>query len=288
MKTIVVPIDFSEISTNALAYAKALAGKFASKIILLHAYYSYPLESSINLSGHSEGKETQKKELEADLKKLCHEVQESASCKCACMVEEGLASDVIIHQAKKLNPDLLIMGTERLSPVDKMLFGTITGKVIKKAPCAVLVVPEDTPYKPPQRMAFATNYSYSDMEEIKFMIDISQKFKSDLHIIHVVTRDEKEEFEKQFFSDFQKELRHAFPGQKLTLRLLKGKSLVKEIEKYVAVEHIDILAVGRSRKNSMERLLAGSTTQKLFSDVHTPLLVFQTEDFPVQVLDDLL
>ncbi len=56
-------------------------------------------------------------------------------------VRVGKDSDCIIRFAEENDVDLIVMGRRGRTALSKVLFGNVTEKVCRKAPCAVLVVP---------------------------------------------------------------------------------------------------------------------------------------------------
>ncbi len=53
----------------------------------------------------------------------------------------GVDADEILKYARKVQADLLVIGRQGRSSLGKVLFGNVTEKVVRKADCAVLVVP---------------------------------------------------------------------------------------------------------------------------------------------------
>ena len=56
-------------------------------------------------------------------------------------IQVGTAEDRILEYSKKMRADLIVIGRQGRSSFGKMLFGNVTEKVVRKAECAVLVVP---------------------------------------------------------------------------------------------------------------------------------------------------
>ena len=201
MKTLLVPTNFLETSKNALTYATVLSHKLKAEIRLLHAYQTVLINPGY--LGERQKEETMlfKKDSEKQLKAFCSKIKETASCKCTTVTRPGFAKDVITDYANEIKPDLMIMGTESLGPIDRIVFGTVTGKVIKEPQCPLLIVPSATPYKAPEKIAFAMDYHDSDLEEIRFLVELARKFKAEVHIIHVVSENENDRFETNYFED---------------------------------------------------------------------------------------
>jgi nucleotide-binding universal stress UspA family protein len=56
------------------------------------------------------------------------------------LVREGKPATAILEVIGELTPDLVVMGTHGRSKLDHLLIGSVTERVIRKAPCAVLTV----------------------------------------------------------------------------------------------------------------------------------------------------
>jgi nucleotide-binding universal stress UspA family protein len=280
MKTLLVPTDFSAISRNAISYAMVLAKKLDAKITLLHAHYVFPVDPGYISKRNKEEVEIFRKKAEIKIKAQCEEIEDISSCKCDFILSDGLPVDVIVSYAHKTKPDLLIIGTEDHILINQLMFGTITGKVIKETDCTLLVIPEKAQYKPPKKIAFAMDYHDSDIEDILYVTELAQKFKSEIHIIHVVSDDENEKFEENFFDDFKQEVKEAIHRKEITFRLIKGENIITELEEYTSRESIDILAVVKTGKTFLERIFIGSVSQKLFHYTNIPLLIFEAKDIP--------
>ncbi len=280
MKTLLVPTDFYEASLNALSYAAALARAMEAKITLLHAYQTFPSSPVVSEKRQRREAALLEKEAEEKLKQLCAGIEPAQHCRCDFLNVEGPAKECIVEYARKLKPELLIMGTRKRKPLDKALFGTLTAKVLKEVLCATLVVPQSPAYTPPLNLAFAIDYHDSDVEDIRFMAGLAGAFRAKLSLLHIVTDEEDPDLGQRYFQDFQRSVKQTLPEENLVFRLIRSDDLHEAIRKYVAAEGIDLLAVSRTSKNALERLLLGSTSQKLFNRLSIPLLVFQARDKP--------
>ncbi len=142
IKTILVPTDFSDASSAALEYARALAGAFGSALHLLHVVqdpYVQPWAAEafgVSLAGVLERWE---QDAGAQLETLVPEAERQAHpVECATRVGHPFVEIVTYAQAHHV--DLIVMGTHGRGPVAHMLLGSVTEKVVRKAPCPVLTV----------------------------------------------------------------------------------------------------------------------------------------------------
>jgi nucleotide-binding universal stress UspA family protein len=142
LENVLVPIDFSEFSRRALEYALPLAEKFGAKIILVHvvepAFYPenvmIPVETEdLNTIMLREGQKmldglgTEKIKPEINSEKI---------------VAIGRPHNEIIQMAESHHADLIIIATRGRTGLKHMLMGSTAERVVRHAPCPVLVVRE--------------------------------------------------------------------------------------------------------------------------------------------------
>lgn len=148
MKKILVPVDFSPNSKNALYVAASIAGSTKASIELLHtnvaAAYAVPLSEYIAASEYAEDQEYDETAagLLERLKQELLAKPEFAGLNIGTRVEEGFLYSCIRNVAEEDGVDLVVMGTKGASGVSEFLVGSNTEKVIRVAPCPVLAVPE--------------------------------------------------------------------------------------------------------------------------------------------------
>jgi nucleotide-binding universal stress UspA family protein len=68
---------------------------------------------------------------------------EQALCNAAVheAIEEGDAADAICLEAKKVGADAIVVGSHGRTGLKRMFFGSVSERVVRHAPCPVLVIP---------------------------------------------------------------------------------------------------------------------------------------------------
>jgi nucleotide-binding universal stress UspA family protein len=139
---LLVPTDFSEDSEQAARYAVELAKRFQAEIHCIHVV-DIPADllstSDYYMTGPSEAfldqiREESKKNLEAFAEKNL----EGARLRTAFL--EGSPFVEIIRYARNQEIDLVVIATHGRTGLKHVLFGSVAEKVVRKAPCPVLVV----------------------------------------------------------------------------------------------------------------------------------------------------
>jgi len=128
MKSILVPIDFSEASANALSFGAELAKRTSARLFI------------INVLGKGED------ENEAKAKLASIETDLRNSFGSNPKYESSFAHGDLVTTLKKViavqQPDLLVMGTKGASGLKRILIGSNTVNVLSNISTPVLVIPE--------------------------------------------------------------------------------------------------------------------------------------------------
>ncbi len=138
---IVCPVDFSDISTEALRTACDLRETFDAAIVLLHI-----VEPIIAPSDFAFGPLTTRDIEEKLTGRSRQSILELASRlnlpagKWSERVERGRASEEVVRVAMEEEADLIVMATHGYTGMAHVLLGSTAERVLRKAPCPVLTI----------------------------------------------------------------------------------------------------------------------------------------------------
>jgi nucleotide-binding universal stress UspA family protein len=141
-RRILCPIDFSESSLDALAYAINMAKEADARLTLLHVVdmptvvSDEPAVFEVDLSRIRQTAATSARQ------RLHGLVPEDARtfCTVETVIVEGRAYPEILRQAAEGQSDLIVMGVRGRGAVDRLLFGSTTHHVVRAATCPILIV----------------------------------------------------------------------------------------------------------------------------------------------------
>jgi nucleotide-binding universal stress UspA family protein len=142
VKKIVVPVDFSDCSRQGLNYAIQFANEFGAEIILLHAtYLGYDYSSDgMVLYDVRELQEAARESAEQQMQELVRTVN-FGRVKVETVFTDGSPVLDICAFAQDRDIDLIITSTHGLTGLRHALIGSVAERVVRHAPCSVLVVP---------------------------------------------------------------------------------------------------------------------------------------------------
>jgi universal stress protein A len=140
---VLVPIDFSDYSKNALKYAVNFAKHFNAEMILIYVVEPiiYPSDFSMGQIAVPTINMEMDKRASEELEKLANK-EISKDLRVKTLVKTGKPFIEIIETASQENVDIVIISTHGHSGVEHILFGSTAEKVVRKAPCPVLTIRE--------------------------------------------------------------------------------------------------------------------------------------------------
>jgi nucleotide-binding universal stress UspA family protein len=131
MKTVLVPIDFSDASTNALSFAAELSKRAFTRLVVV----------TVVQKDNEEETRDRLKAIESDL------IRSHADLKCESFPARGKLIPALNQIIADHHPDLIVMGTKGASGLKEILIGSNTVNVIAKTKVPVLVIPEAAQFK---------------------------------------------------------------------------------------------------------------------------------------------
>lgn len=137
-KRVLVAVDFSDCSLDALEYGALIAQRSNASLKLLHVLepVSYGLDFTLPRTAQRESSKR------AVMKRLSDLVSALASAGLASdsLISGGLPADSILDAARAQSADMIIIGTHGRRGLSHVLFGSVAESVIRRSACPVLTV----------------------------------------------------------------------------------------------------------------------------------------------------
>lgn len=184
---ILVPMDFSDASINAVYYAVEMANLFDSEIVLLHILSNSRLSGLFsNDSQIALLKDNVRTRLEGyknDIKEKWPNVSVDTR------IEEGKPFKKILDVANDSKCDTIVMGFNGLNGVEQFT-GSTTTRVIKSSEIPVVVVKEKRKEPKFDNIVLPIDLTKTSKQKIDWAVKIAKEYNSTVHIIMELEKDE--------------------------------------------------------------------------------------------------
>jgi nucleotide-binding universal stress UspA family protein len=189
---ILVPLDFSPASLKALDYAVSMAKQFHAAIHLVHVYPPDEAASAPG-AGHlllqsAEAIERLNEELTG-----IHRKHVSTFRPENCHIRAGRPYEQIINLARGVDADLIALSTRGHSGLKHLLLGSTAERVVRGAPCPVLVVRKRKQRAKTRGDAFAirtilvpTDFSQCSLAGTEYAAFLAKNLHATLRLFHAM------------------------------------------------------------------------------------------------------
>ena len=269
MKKILVPVDLSTESENALDLAVQIARKSDAQIILLHVLdetvgQSFNTVGEIDFTDSSSLHNVYVIELLNKTKNDLRELKEREAYTGVNITEHIRVGGVYQRISESIvseQVDLIVMGSKGSSGIEELLIGSNTEKVIRHAKCPVLTVKEKTDLSGVKKLLFASDLFTEQHDLIDKLKQFVALLDLELTIAKINTHhnwlsnkevlNQLEEFSKK----------HHLDGSKL--QVYDDGYIEDGIIRLAEMEKADIIAMGTHGRTGIAHIIAGSETENL-------------------------
>ena len=299
IQRILCPVDFSDVSRHAVDHAVAIARWYKASITGLHVCNPMFMPVPGLPAAEQRVKEVELERLHADTL-ACFENARATGIGVDVLIDIGPAAHQILDRAVALPANLIVMGTHGTSGFEHLVLGSVTEKVLRKAPCPVLTVPpraQATSGPPFKRLLCAVDFSDWSLTALELAFSLARESNAGVTIVHVIEWPWHEPPPPQLsempyeqaaaLAEYRRYLEQsattrlkaltsdAVPERcPTTLRVVHGKSYV-EILRVAAEDEADLIVTGVHGRNAVDLMLFGSTTHQLVRRATCPVLTLR-------------
>lgn len=142
---VLAPVDFSDFAGSVVYHARAMAAFYGTGLDLLHVIQDVSVPTAYGLEPIVLTSPDIMKRLDASLRRLANEElgglpASAASVDVVTHVETGFVGPAITQFAATHDTGVIVLASHGLTGIEHALVGSVTEKVVRTAPCAVLTV----------------------------------------------------------------------------------------------------------------------------------------------------
>lgn len=276
MKKILVPIDFSEVSDNAVKFAIDLAKKMQGEITLYHSIhfnYNYDFQYG-DYGAIASMTEEVKEEAEKRIKSFINNLNTDIN---VCYI---ITPDSIVSAVKRLVTDegfdLVIVGTHGCSGLEEVFIGSNAERVIRHAPCPVISIPGSVDLKKINKVLVPIDLSELRAGFLTQIANLQFIFGCELAFIWVSQSDitpKKEE-------TLGKELMQIFQSYNIdNYRFFVINNIKPEDGIFLEAKDskADMLAMATHARTGISHWLSGSMTEDTVNHLDIPVWTFKVD-----------
>jgi len=269
MKTIIVPLDFSEESLTGVKLSLMLAKKTNANIQLIHV-----IGNKLNHSNELIGTENQyaKTKFE-DIIQKCKE-NDDTNCALDYTIKEGQIFREITKFADNYNDALIVLSTHGGSGFEELFIGGNAYKIISHSRNPVITIRRSKISSNINNIVLPLDITFETREKVPYTVELAKAFSSKIHLITIRLSNLK---------SIQKKL-HQYAGQVIaylethkipySIEHLHGSNLTDLTLDYSKSVDADLISIMTEQEKSASNLLLGNLAHQMINKAFIPVLSF--------------
>ncbi len=278
IKNIIVPVDFSQSSIEALRYAAFIAKKHNSKIHLvniipgLNYFFAYPdagITSAQVLNSHRNMVSELMKENRERISYLENtDILKLVQVKSTVVKGGNIYSDIISF-AEQNNADLIIMGSNGSSSIKKTLIGSKTERIMRLTSIPVIIIRERRGPNNLKKIVFASLFEKDCYKVYPVLNNVVKEFNPVIHLLRINTKNNFKSFDelKNDINKFNKRFKGNFVPH-----IRAGYEIDEGIVKFAKAIKADLIAIGLKRKKGASRILGSRIAEGVCRLTNIPVI----------------
>ncbi len=269
MNHILVPIDFSKDSINALDYALIIAQKMKANIRMIYVkkeenFHPTFLEdfSAIKLKTAKDYFEI----LVNQYKNKC------TSCTMDYKIREGHIYREIINQAKYDDAKMIVMGTHGVSGFEEYWIGSNAFRVVTRATCPVLTIRYGYTRKSIKKIVVPIDVTFFSRQKVPAIADLALTLGAETYVI-AIHETEREEVVSKIETYAQQTYEYLTEkGIQCSLETVHGENITDTTIDYAKKVDAELISIITTQTESPRNLWAGSYEQQMVNHSTIPVM----------------
>jgi nucleotide-binding universal stress UspA family protein len=283
---ILIPVDGSNASQQALKYGVSVATNFGATI---HALYVLDRKALPVPEERLPSDETITKEIADEVELAFNEAQTlgtDAGLSVQTERREGDPTEEILRYATEQHCDIIVQSPTRESRFAHFLHRSATTQIVQSAPIPVVTIPEsDSHYKSKvETILLATDGRSGSDRATKEAIELAAALDAILHIVYII---ENRYISSPLLRDvLEREGKHATTAistqalqsnVKTRTEVIPGNP-ADELRDYANKSGADLVIMGTYGRRGLDRLVLGSVTRRMIRHAETPIMTVRAKE----------
>jgi len=269
MKTIIVPLDFSNESLTGLDLALMLASKTGANIQLVHVIGNLVAANKELLEKENQQAKTKFEEI---LQK-CRE-KSNVSCDLNYTVKKGQIFKAIADLADKYDDPLTVLSTHGASGFEELFIGGNAYKIISHSRNPVITVRRSKSISNIDSIVLPLDITFQTREKVPYTVEMAKTFNSKIHLL-TIRQSNLKSIEKKLHQ-YAQQIASYLEVHKIphTVEHLHGNNLTDVTLDYSKSVDADLISIMTEQEKSASNLLLGNFAHQMINKSFIPVLSF--------------
>lgn len=265
---IVVPVDFSESSIEALKESLSLASTFQASVHLVHVMNvsSQVFPWSTENIDYDKIKATVRAKFDELISK-----HNTSNVEVTSEIRQGSVAKEILAIAKDSDASLILMSTHGSSGLEEFFIGSYASKIVTSSTVPVLTLRPNTKELGFNSIAMPIDSTVHTRDKVAQVTTLAQKFNSTVHIASLITDEHEDEINQFRLKVKQLEEHFTLNNVSFTTDELRGDDITEMTLGFADDKHADLIAIMTDQEASTG-LFVGPHAQRIVNHSKRPVL----------------
>lgn len=273
MKTIIVPIDFSEQSEFALKVAASLAKKYDSEILVLHMLELNEAMISSSEGFHPEQTVFLLKMAEKRIGDFLDKPYLSGVRKITPIIKHFKVFGEVNDVAEKHKADMIVMGSHGTDGLKEIFVGSNAEKVVRNSDIPVLVIKDEVDDFQVKDFVFACAFKEESIIAFKKAKEFADKLGANLHLVYINTPGDNFLSTGDAYEKITNYLKKAGAGKEVNI--YNDYSVEKGVLNYSESINADVIGIPTHGRKGLSHFFMGSIGEDIANHSTIPVITFK-------------
>lgn len=282
MKTLLIPVDFTDTSDNAVSFAAEWCKRYRyERVILLRTFYDNVFDHIVLSAEYAPvSQEYRQQERQETLERL-----ESLSERLSTQVGEDIQVDTMVSEVpllrailstiKEEQPEMLLVGSDNYSYSSGSFIAGNLIAIVKASPIRVLIVPAGYTYKPVETALVPIDYNMMDVLDRFNNLETSPLWNNTkLKVLNVDAKErylhpdeafiKKESALHEYLKNFNHEIHYS-----------NDKNIMNGILNFTQTNDVQIIVALRGKRSFLYYLTHKSISEAIYRNAKEPVLILK-------------
>jgi nucleotide-binding universal stress UspA family protein len=268
MKTIIVPLDFSDESLTGLNMALILADKAGANIQMVHV-----IGKNTN-TADNEMPEMEYKNVKMKFEGILQKYKMKSNSALSYTITEGKIFKEITDLAEKSEDSMIVLSTHGASGFEELFIGGNAYKITSHSKNPVITVRRGKIPANIEKIVLPLDFTFQTREKVPYTVELAKMFGSEIHLLTISLSKIKSTGKKllQYTQQVASYLEtHKIP---YTVEYLHGSNLTDLTLDYARSIDADLISIMTEQEKSISNLLLGNFAHQFINKAFIPVLSF--------------
>jgi nucleotide-binding universal stress UspA family protein len=269
MKTIIVPLDFSNESLNGLNYSLMLANKTSANIQMIHV-----VGKNDSIDSQLQKTETQLAIIKFEDVLLKYKEKCSSKVTLNYNIKEGKIFEEVTNLAQLFDEALIVLSTHGASGFEELFIGGNAYKIASHSKIPVITVRKKCLLANINKIVLPLDSTIETCEKVPYTVKIAQQFNSKIHLLSVQHSDSQQLNKKTH--QYVEQVSSYIDSHKVSyiVEHLQGENVTDTVLDYANSVKADLISIMTEQETNISKFFLGSYAHQMINKAFIPVFLF--------------